>query len=125
MRSYAKVSLALLALAVSACQGGGYTNRPPSAARPSGAEGTWVDANGIATSTLNGGVFESVANDTGQKLSDGSYTYRDPRTVDLTINSLIRGTTSNATCLLVTPNQLNCTNSAGVQFVLVRKQGTV
>lgn len=125
MRPYATVSLALLAVGVAACQSGGYTNRPPVAARPSGAEGQWVDANGIATSTLASGVFESVANDTGQKISDGAYTYRDPRTIDLTINSLIRGTTSSATCLLVTANQLNCTNSEGVQFVLVRKQGTV
>lgn len=122
MHRYAAVVLALTVVALSACTGGGYSYRPPVAARPSSAEGSWVDANGVAVSTLNAGIFESVAVDTGQKLSDGSYTYRDASTIDLTINSIIRGTTTNATCFLATPSQLNCTNSEGIQFVLLRKQ---
>ena len=122
MNRFASVVVASIAIAVAGCQSGGGYSRGPVAPRPTGVEGTWVDANRVAMSTLVAGVFESIATDTGEKLSEGSYTHRDARTIDLTINSIIRGTTTNATCLLATTNQLNCTNSAGVQFVLLRQQ---
>lgn len=120
MRKISLAAAGILAVAVSACQSTVYESRPIASA-PTGVEGTWADLEGVAVSTLIAGVFESVANDTGERLSQGSYTYRDRNTIDLTINSIIRGTTTNATCALVTPSQLNCTNSDGIRFVLVRQ----
>lgn len=118
MRRHGIAAVALVVVSVSACQMGGPSRQT---ARQTGIEGEWVDANGVAMSTLSGGGFRSVAVDTGQQLSTGSYTYRDSQTIDLVINSIIRGTTTQATCAQVTVDQLNCTNSAGVQFVLRRR----
>jgi hypothetical protein len=116
----------LLALGLAACQSSNYYDRPSYAPPPtSGVEGSWIDQQGVAVSTLYSGVFESIATDTNQRISQGTYTYRNANTIDLIINSLIQGTTKNATCQLVTPYQLNCTNSDGVRFVLVRHDNPV
>jgi hypothetical protein len=121
MGKFSNAACALLALAMTACQSTGYYDRPDySPPQATGVEGSWIDEQGVAVSTLYSGVFESIATDTGQRISQGTYTYRDPSTIDLTINSIIQGTTKNATCRLVTSFQLNCTNSDGVRFVLIR-----
>lgn len=114
-------STALIALAaLGGCQMVG--SRPaPIAARPQGVEGSWQSTDGIAISRFSGGRFETTATDTGNKLAEGSYRHRDARTVEITVRSLIRQTVSNVNCSLVTPAQLNCTNSEGNQFVLVRR----
>jgi len=84
-------------------------------------DGAWTSADGIAESRFAGGVFSTVATENGSKLADGSYVLTDQRTAQITVKSLIRNTTSNVTCLLATENQLNCTSSAGQNFVLNRK----
>jgi hypothetical protein len=91
------------------------------AARPSGpsVEGAWYDPNGLQ-STFTGGVFETRTTDTGQKLADGSYRF-DGRMATITVNSLVRNTTSSVNCAMVSPTQLNCTSSAGQNFVLTRR----
>ncbi len=76
-------------------------------------EGEWLSTDGVAVSRFSGGVFETVATDTGNKLADGSYRMADPRTVEITVMSLIRQTTTNVNCALASPNQLNCTSSTG------------
>ena len=43
------------------------------------------------------------------------------RVIDINLTSLIRQTTSSVACSIVTPRQMNCTSSAGSQFVLVRR----
>jgi hypothetical protein len=95
----------------------------PAAARavPTGFEGDWISADRVAVSRFAGGVFTTTATDTGNKLADGSYAVTDPRTAQITVVSRIRNTTSNVTCLLATPSQLNCTSSTGQQFVLTRR----
>lgn len=108
-------AIAILAAGISGCVSGG----PSSPAATSPVEGSWVDPNGLASS-FNGGVFETRTTDTGQKLADGSYKVNG-NSVEITVNSLVRKTTSNVTCLLVTPNQLNCTTSANQNFVLTRR----
>ena len=77
---------------------------------------------GVAISRFAGGVFETVATDTGNKLADGNYRYADNRTVEITVISLIRQTTTNVNCALANPSQLNCTSSTGQQFVLTRRR---
>lgn len=93
----------------------------PIAAAPRGVEGSWLSTDGVAVSSFSGGVFQTNALDTGNKLAEGSYRMADPRTVEITMHSLIRQTTTNVNCLLATSNQLNCTSAAGQQFVLTRR----
>ena len=109
-------------LALSACQtidfGGPVAVAPP----PVGAaEGQWVGTDGVAVSTFANGAFTSSATDTGSKLAVGSYQYTDPQSVSITFKSLLRGTTVNANCAVVTSSQMNCTSSSGAQFSLIRR----
>lgn len=90
-------------------------------ARQSGVEGQWMDAQGVAVSTFTGGAFQSVATDTGNRLSEGTYRYRDRSNVEISMTSLIRQTQTSVNCALVSPSQLNCTNTEGQNFVLTRR----
>lgn len=103
--------------------GGGY-NPPPMAAAPAATpfDGEWASADGAAASRFSGGIFTTTDTSTGNKVADGSYVVTDSRTANITVKSLVRGTTSNVTCLLATEAQLNCTNSAGATFTLTRRQ---
>jgi hypothetical protein len=94
---------------------------PPMAAAPKGVEGSWIDAKGTGLSTFTGGKFTTVATDTGQKLADGSYTMTGATSVEINGTSLIRQTPVSFNCLMVSTSQLNCTSSAGQNFVLTRR----
>ena len=87
-----------------------------------GVEGAWVDQQGTGLSTFSGGVFQTVATDTGQKLADGSYQMSGPDAVQISGTSLIRQSPISFNCLLASPTQLNCTSSSGQQFTLTRRQ---
>jgi len=115
----------LLALAVLAgCMSGGGPNQPPVSSAPTGAaEGDWLSADGVAYSRFSGGVFETLAVDTGNKLSEGSYRYATPTLVEITGRSLIRQAPISFNCAVVAAAQLNCTSSSGQQFILTRRQG--
>jgi hypothetical protein len=121
MRKLTGISALAAMLALSACQtidfGGPVAVAPPVGA----AEGQWVGTDGVAVSTFSNGVFSSNATDTGSKLAEGSYQYTDPRSVAITFKSLLRGTTVNANCAVVTQSQMNCTSSSGAQFSLIRR----
>lgn len=110
---------AFLAGCMSGGPGGGGLGRGPTV------EGEWLSTDGVAVSRFSGGVFETVATDTGNKLADGNYRMADARTVEITVISLIRQTTTNVNCAMVSPNQLNCTSSAGQTFVLNRRPQAV
>ncbi len=113
-------------VALAGCQMTGPGMGPgPSASRQTGVEGDWLSTDGVAMSSFAGGAFETLAVDTGNKLATGSYRYSDARTIEISVTSIIRQTTSSVNCALVTPQQLNCTSSTGQQFVLTRKAGTV
>ena len=86
-----------------------------------GVEGSWIDAQGTGLSTISGGVFTTVATDTGQKLAEGSYVASSPTSVQINGTSLIRQSPISFNCLLISTSQLNCTSSAGQQFVLTRR----
>jgi len=89
--------------------------------RSGGVEGNWSDTGGVATSSFNSGVFVTVANDTGNRLAEGSYRYIDDRNVEINFTSLVRQQQVRANCLLINASQMNCTNDAGSQFTLVRR----
>jgi hypothetical protein len=97
--------------------GGGGSARPVQ----TGVEGTWIDAQGTGLSTIAGGIFTTVATDTGQKLAEGSYMQTTQTSVQITGTSLIRQSPISFNCLLVSSSQLNCTSSGGQQFVLTRR----
>ena len=102
------------------CVSSGPSN-PPMATAPTGVEGTWIDAQGTGLSTLSGGVFTTVATDTGQKLAEGSYVLSGTNAVEINGTSLIRQSPISFNCLLVSTNQLNCTSASGQNFVLTRR----
>ena len=116
----AVLSTCLVALA--GCLGGGGGSGGSGAAAPKGVEGEWLSSDGVAVSRLSGGVFTTNALDTGNKLADGTYRVSG-NMAEITVISLIRNTTTNVNCLLVSPNQMNCTSSTGQQFVLNRRPG--
>ncbi|MBZ9670515.1 hypothetical protein FJ970_09530 [Mesorhizobium sp. B2-1-8] len=109
-----------LASMLAACATSG-PDQPPMAAAPKGVEGSWIDAKGTGLSTFTGGTFTTVATDTGQKLADGSYTMTGATSVQINGTSLIRQTPVSFNCLMVSTSQLNCTSSAGQNFVLTRR----
>lgn len=94
---------------------------PPRISQPTGVDGDWIGTDGVAISNFNGGQFRSTATDTGQLLATGNYRYVSQSLVEITINSVIRQTTSKANCALVSQRQLNCTSATGAQFTLVRR----
>ncbi|MBN9220258.1 MAG: hypothetical protein J0I79_20120 [Mesorhizobium sp.] len=110
-----------LAVVLAACTTGGPDQPPVTPNTPKGVEGSWIDAKGTGLSTFAGGKFTTVATDTGQKLSDGSYTMTGPTSVEINGTSLIRQTPVSFNCLLVSTSQLNCTSSSGQNFVLTRR----
>lgn len=117
-------AVAALAVALAGCQGMGPppVRGPVTAAPPqTGFEGDWISTDGVALSRFTGGVFETLATDTGNKLAEGSYMQISPDTVSISVTSLIRQTTTQVNCAMVTPTQLNCTGATGQQFSLVRR----
>ena len=110
----------LMAAALAGCQSTG-PGPGPVARQPQGVEGEWLSTDGVAMSRFTAGAFETLAVDTGNKLATGSYRNVSPTLVEISVTSIIRQTTSTVNCSLVTPAQMNCTSSAGQQFVLVRK----
>ncbi|AMS40962.1 hypothetical protein N7E70_009980 [Aminobacter sp. NyZ550] len=115
--------LALLAAAIAGCStsGGGSSGGGGVRPAPTGVEGAWLDAKGTGLSTFAAGSFQTVATDTGQKLSDGTYILTGANSVQINGTSLIRQSPISFNCLLISANQLNCTSSAGQQFTLTRR----
>jgi hypothetical protein len=108
-------------LAAAACTTTGPSDQPSMGAAPKGVEGNWIDAKGTGLSTFAAGSFTTVATDTGQKLSEGSYTMTGATSVEIHGTSLIRQTPVSFNCLMVSTSQLNCTSSSGQNFVLTRR----
>ena len=122
MRKLTGISALAAVLALSACQtldfGGPVAVAPP----PVGAaEGQWVGTDGVAISSLNNGVLTTNSAATGETLARGNYQYTDARNISLTFKSLVKQTTVNANCAVVTSSQMNCTSSSGAQFSLIRR----
>lgn len=101
-----------------AAPGGGGSARAP--ANVGVIDGTWGDTGGVATASLTSGRFVSVANDTGNRVAEGTYVYTSRESVALDYFSLLRQTRIRANCILANPTTLNCTNDGGQQFQLIR-----
>lgn len=99
--------------------GGQFGSLPPPS--QSAFDGDWMSTDGVAISRFTNGYFETLATDTGNKLAEGNYTQLDTRTVSISVTSLIRQTTTQVNCAMVTSTQLNCTGSTGQQFSLTRR----
>ncbi|QKC81910.1 hypothetical protein EB232_09920 [Mesorhizobium sp. NZP2077] len=120
-RKSLSMSVAAVALAgLAACTTSG-PNEPPMAAAPKGVEGSWIDGTGKALSTFNGGKYKTVSAETGEPFAEGTYTMTGATSLEITGTSLIRHTQINTNCLMVSINQLNCTDSAGKNFVFTRR----
>ncbi|MCB1468520.1 MAG: hypothetical protein M9944_05155 [Rhizobiaceae bacterium] len=115
--------IALLAGMLAACTSGTPDGgrRPPMGPQATGVEGDWVGTDGVAVSSLRGGSFSSRSQATGEALTNGTYAFRDARTIDLDFFSIRTSQNTKATCILVDVNQMNCTLASGTQFVLTRK----
>lgn len=125
-RKIATAATLAAVVGLAACQSGPREPGPgPIVAAPSGVEGAWIDAAGTGLTTFTAGRFETIATDSKQKLSEGTYTMRSPTLVEITGISIIRQSPIAFNCALATPTQLNCTSSAGQQFVLTRRVGAV
>lgn len=116
---FSAAAVTAMAASLAGCMTGGPGG--PIATAPAGVEGDWLSTDGVAVSRFSGGVFQTTALDTGNKLADGSYQMVDANNVSITVRSLIRQTTTSVNCALVAANQLNCTQSSGQQFVLTRR----
>jgi hypothetical protein len=109
------VSLGLL----SACETSGPGGPGGPGKAPSVEEGTWTD--GVAVSTLTAGQFSSRVIATNEVVTTGTYTMRDQRTIDLNFFSVKSQQNTQATCLLISSSQMNCTLASGTQFSLTRR----
>jgi hypothetical protein len=121
-------AVAVAAAVLAGCQSAprGVPAPGPIAAAPqTGIEGAWLDQAGTGLTTFTAGRFETVATDSAQKLSEGTYVMRSATLVEITGISIIRQSPIAFNCAMATPNQLNCTASSGQQFVLTRRVGTV
>ena len=126
-RSILRAGLALgTAVALSACvatqPGGRVPAQQPSNPVRASVEGNWASQDGIAIATFQNGAFTNRAVDTGQSFtSGGRYSYTGNNQVAITYTSLVSNRQAAVNCLVVSPNQMECTNAGGAQFSLVRR----
>ena len=85
-------------------------------------DGNWTSADGVSATRFSNGAFQTTVLKTGETVADGSYRMVDDRTIQITMRSAIRQSTSVVNCNLVTPDNLACTGADGQQFALVRRQ---
>jgi hypothetical protein len=127
-KNIAALAAAALSVLLAGCQvSGPGVGTLPNNPRPIGGfspTGNWIGTDGVAISTFGNGFFASYAADTGARLAEGTYVTADGNLVELTLRSLVRGTTSKVNCLQVSQQQLNCTAASGSQFSLVRTNRT-
>ncbi|WP_273759824.1 hypothetical protein [Bartonella sp. ML70XJBT.G] len=115
--TYRILCLTIIALMLGAC---GFSQHYGQNT-PAGIDGKWVDENGIISS-FRGGVFETRAADTEEKLSEGTYNYVSAQHIEIEIRSILRGTISKVSCMISQDAmQLFCSSYTGSQFSLKRK----
>lgn len=115
-----------LGLAASAALAACTTSRPSAppvtAAPPTGIEGAWIDAKGVAVSTFVSGTFTTIDAQTGAKLANGSYTHTAENIVQVTGTATARQNSPiSLNCLLISQTQLNCTGADGTRFTFMRR----
>lgn len=83
-----------------------------------GLAGSWVSSDGVFTAELADGNFVSIANDTGETLSEGNYIVSSASAVVLSWRGRLSGQENSANCSRPGPNILNCVDAAGRSFTL-------
>lgn len=115
---------AALILTLAGCMSGPPSDGGPiQTVRPTDAvQGQWFDTSGTSFSNFNGGVFETHASDTREKVAEGNYRFVSSNIVEIDLRSLARGTRSKVNCAIVgNGGQLNCTSDTNRQFSLTRR----
>jgi len=114
--SGAAVVLVLAATALSGCQ----KDKINPTAGGGGLAGDWRPEQGNYTARFDNGAFTTLAGDTGNVISQGSYIAVSEKQVDLSWSSNVTNTQNTATCQRPDINTLNCTDGGGKPFVLRR-----
>lgn len=109
--------------AISGCQSGGGGGPGPTITAPAkpAIEGEWVGTDGVAVSTFQAGKFTSVLAQSGEPLTEGSYTVDPSGLVKIQFYSVKAQKDVAANCLIAEGARLNCTLDNGTQFTLIRK----
>jgi len=82
-------------------------------------EGRWASSDGVFVSTFRGGSMTTADAQTGAQLATGSYQMSGPSTVEISWYSVATKQQRAATCSLVTPSRMNC-SQPGASFTLNR-----
>jgi len=109
------VVMAGLVLPIAAC-----ASSPEPASSPI-ANGSWASSDGIYTAEFNNGTFRSVANDTGEVLSQGNYTVNSETALQISWRGNVSGKFNSANCTKPDANTMNCVDESGKSFSLQRR----
>ncbi|MFK7902212.1 MAG: hypothetical protein AB8B49_05145 [Nitratireductor sp.] len=86
-----------------------------------GLAGEWVSGDNVFTAQFVNGNFLAVANDTGSKLSEGSYTVISASEVRMNWLGVVSGQNNAAVCQRPDASRMNCTDQTGKTFTLKKK----
>lgn len=94
--------------------------KPPVPAKAPIANGGWASSDGIYRAEFNNGTFRSVANDTGEVLSQGNYTVNSETSLQISWRGNVSGKFNSAKCTKPDVNTMNCVDEGGKSFSLRR-----
>lgn len=115
MPNWVRCVLAIgLVLPVAAC------STAPEPAKAPIANGAWASSDGIYRAEFNNGTFRSVANDTGEVLSQGNYTVNSETSLQISWRGNVSGKFNSAKCTKPDVNTMNCVDESGKSFSLLR-----
>ena len=91
--------------------------------KPAGApiaNGQWSASDGVYKAEFNNGTFRSIANDTGEVLSQGTYTVKSETALRISWRGNVSGKFNSADCTKPNANTMSCVDESGKQFSLIR-----
>lgn len=86
-----------------------------------GLSGDWVSSDNVFTATFNNGSFVAIANDTGGKISEGSYFVTSASQIQLNWHGVVSGTNNSAICKRPDASTLICTDAGSKTFSLIKR----
>ncbi len=119
-----KLIAIMAAATIAGCQSGNYGGgQAPTITAPAkpAVEGQWIGTDGVAISTFQAGKFTSALAQSGEPLTEGSYTVEPNGLIKIQFYSVKAQKDVAANCLIAEGTRLNCTLDNGTQFSLVRK----
>lgn len=109
-----------IAIGMMALAAGCQTAKINPTAGGGGLSGRWSPDNGGYMAEFQAGTFRTLANDTGNVISQGSYVVLSESQVQLKWTSNITGQENGADCTRPSVDLLNCTDAGGKPFTLRR-----